>query len=81
MAKNLFIRPGYWVRTKDSVKGALDLRKFIREILYETNVPQSDACCPGLSAGQPVRINAGTGAMETYNGTAWVAVTSFTPGS
>ena len=72
MSQNIYIRPGGWVsNTIAAVKGSLDLRKFVRDILLTFNVPAYDPFAPSVTAGQPVRVSAG--ALQTYNGTSWVA--------
>jgi hypothetical protein len=71
---NVFIRPGFWVRTKDRVKGALDLRKFIREVLKDLSVPAIDSCCPDTSVGYPVRVDSETGVLEQFDGSTWSIV-------
>lgn len=73
---DIFIRPGFWVKTKDRVKGALDLRKYVRSLLEAMNVPSYDSCCPLNTAGQPVRVNSSTGDVEYFDGTNWVAADS-----
>lgn len=74
MSSNLFIRPGFWVKTKEKVKGALDLRKYVRDTLKDINVPTADACCPDTTVGSPVRFNETDSELQYFNGTAWVQV-------
>ncbi|HEY4062288.1 MAG TPA: hypothetical protein VGM30_10330 [Puia sp.] len=70
---NVYIRPGFWVRTVEAVKGALDIRAVVREILTAINVPYSDSCCTPDVNTQPVRFNASSSSAEHFNGTSWVA--------
>ena len=72
--KNFFINGGAWSSTKTAWKGALDLRKFVREILQEFKVPAFDECCANVSAGQAVRYNGTTNNIEEFDGTDWTAV-------
>lgn len=75
---SIFIRPGFWVKIKnrDKVKGALDLRKYVRDTLKAINVGYYDSCCPGDGTALPVVFNSVTGKTTYFNGTAYV-----TPGS
>ena len=71
MSNNIYIRPGGWVKNKiGAVKGALDLRKFVRDTLGLLNVPVSDPCCPTNTVGQPIRST--SVGIQTFNGTTWV---------
>ena len=67
MSNNLFVRPGFWVKTKEKVKGALDLRKFVRDVLKDIKVPTADSCCPTTTVGAPVRFNIADSKLEYYN--------------
>jgi hypothetical protein len=69
---NIYIQPGFWVKTKEAVKGALDLRKAIRQILKVINVPYNDPCCASDANIQPVRYNGGTATLEHFDGTSWL---------
>jgi hypothetical protein len=72
MSTNIYIRPGGWVSNKLAVvKGSLDLRKFVRDILLTFNVPAYDSTAATVTAGQPVKVNS-AGLVQTFNGTAWV---------
>jgi hypothetical protein len=68
---NIYIQPGFWVKAKEAVRGALDLRKAIRQILKIINVPYNDPCCASDPNAQPVRYNQGTAALEHFDGTSW----------
>lgn len=73
--KNFFVLPGFWSNAKTAYKGALDLKKFVREYLQSANVPAVDECCANVSAGVPVRFNSTTNELEQFNGDSWTAVT------
>ena len=70
------IKPGFWGKTKEYVKGSLDLRKFLRDTLTELGVPAYDPCCPSNNVGYAVRVNSTTGVTEQFNGTTWVRLNS-----
>lgn len=77
MSQHIYIRPGGWVKNKlGAVKGALDLRKFVRDLLKDLNVPAYDPCCPTTNAGLAVRYNSTTNQLEQYTGSAWSAISA-----
>lgn len=46
---NLIILPGFWKATKERVKGSLDFRKAVRDVLVALRVKFYDDCCPASS--------------------------------
>lgn len=74
MSTNVYIRPGFWVKTSDAVKGALDFRAAMRDVMTSVNVPFSDSCCTPDANTQPVRYNASNLSIEHFNGQGWSVI-------
>jgi len=74
MSTNVYIRPGFWVKTADAVKGALDFRAAMRDVMTAVNVPFSDSCCTPDANTQPVRYNASNTSVEHFDGQNWTSV-------
>lgn len=49
-----YIKPGFWINTKQKVKGALSFRKVLGQYLTIFGVPYSDPCCTSTTATTPV---------------------------
>lgn len=66
--------PGTWQKVKENVKGALDIRKAVRDVLSAINVPFVDSCCSNGTVSNPVRFDADSEQLQYFNGTDWVQV-------
>ena len=69
-------------KTDKFLRYHLSLRKVFREVLKWLHIPFYDCSCPEDSGdAQPLQFNSETDVIETYNGTAWVAVTGESVGT
>lgn len=66
--------------SKPQNKGLFSLRKMFWKYLKILHVAFTDECCPEAddSDRQPIAWDSSLGEFVTWDGTAWVAVTSFT---
>lgn len=66
--------------TKKEFKNFFGLRKMFWDYLKKLNVPFYDPCCAAAddSDRRPVAWDESQGQFVAYDGTSWVAVTSFT---
>lgn len=69
-----YIQDGQIIRNAEKpVAGLFNLNKFVKRQIDSLHIASWNTCCDTAGTDpQPVRVNPTTGALETYNGTAWV---------